>query len=81
MEEPRHINIAGYLDDLGASQPDTPAIVFPESRDSQGNMHYTQLTFAELSRDSSVLARGLEKAGLKKGDRAILMVKPLACRS
>ena len=76
MEEPRHINIAGYLDELGVSQGDTPAILFPDSRDGEGRTQYIQLSFAELSEESTILARGLRAMGLKQGDRAILMVKP-----
>ena len=76
MAPPRHINIANHLADLAKSQPDNLAIVFPQSRDKSGQVHYEQLTFAQLASESSVLARGLEETGLNKGDRAILMVKP-----
>jgi len=76
MNQAQHINIATYLDDMGRAQPHTLAIVFPDSRDRWGRVSYTHLTFGQLASESSCLARGLEEIGLKKGDRAVLMVKP-----
>jgi acyl-CoA synthetase (AMP-forming)/AMP-acid ligase II len=57
-------------------QPHKRAVVTPVGRDRQGRVAYTHLTFQQLDRESDFLAYGLEKAGITRGTRTILMVKP-----
>jgi acyl-CoA synthetase (AMP-forming)/AMP-acid ligase II len=62
------VNIARPLTDLALTQPDIPAIVFP-----QGNR---TLTFRELDQESDRLAAGLSAIGIGRGIRTALLVPP-----
>ncbi|MBT0664309.1 AMP-binding protein [Geobacter pelophilus] len=62
------INIARPLTALAQSQPDTPAIVFPQENRT--------LTFRELDAESDRLAAGLSAIGIKRGVRTALLVPP-----
>ena len=73
---PESFNIADRLTQAAARWPRQQAIVFPESRDRQGRVAYTQLTFAQLERETCALAGGLQKLGVVPGDRLVLMVRP-----
>jgi acyl-CoA synthetase (AMP-forming)/AMP-acid ligase II len=57
-------------------QPYKRAVVAPSGRDRQGRAAYTHLTFRQLDIESDCLARGLDDAGVRRGVRTILMVKP-----
>ena len=57
-------------------QPFKRAVVAPVGRDRRGHVAYSHLTFQQLDRESDFLAYGLEKAGITRGTRTILMVKP-----
>jgi len=57
-------------------QPDALAVVLPTGHDAQGKRTYARQTYAELDQQSDVIAAGLYKTGLKRGMRAVLMVKP-----
>ena len=70
------VNVAAYLRQMARSQPYTRAVVAPSGRDGRGRVAYTQLTFRQLDIESDCLALGLEKAGVGRGVRTILMVKP-----
>lgn len=69
-------NIAHYLDELAESQPYKQAIVYPEGKDALARVAYTHLTFAQLKDLCDRYAHGLKNAGVKPGDKALLMVKP-----
>ncbi|MDA0226328.1 MAG: AMP-binding protein, partial [Proteobacteria bacterium] len=69
-------NIAAHLAEMARLQPTRPAVICANGRDSQGAVTYEQLSFAELERASSRLARALEAAGIGRGVRAALMVPP-----
>lgn len=69
-------NIASHLPAMARRQPHRAAVVFPAGRDRAGRVAYTQYTFAQLDRESDVLARGMLRVGLGPGVRAVLMVKP-----
>lgn len=69
-------NIASYLPKMAALQPHTPAIYFPEGRGDNGKVRYTHYTYAQLDRASDVYAAGLERIGISRGTRTVLMVKP-----
>jgi acyl-CoA synthetase (AMP-forming)/AMP-acid ligase II len=70
------VNIASSLDVMAELQPNTLAIVFPAGRDSKGRVSYTHLTYRQLAEESDFIARGLEMVGIRRGSRAVLMVKP-----
>jgi len=69
-------NIAAHLPKMARLQPNTLAVVLPTGLDAQGKRTYSRQTYAELDRQSDVIATGLGKAGLKRGMRTVLMVKP-----
>lgn len=64
-------NIASALPRMAASQPSTPAIVMPPVRGRSA-----QLTYAQLDATSDLIAHGLAALGIRRGTRAVLMVKP-----
>ncbi len=79
MTEPvqgRVVNIAHRLQDMAVRYPYKKAVVAPVSRDHSGRVSYAHLTFSQLAADSSRLADGLEKFGIARGTRTILMVRP-----
>jgi acyl-CoA synthetase (AMP-forming)/AMP-acid ligase II len=70
----RLCNIASALTTMAEQQPYAPAIIFPHGRDASGRVAY--LTYRQLDDESSRIAKGLEKIGLGRGVRVVLMVKP-----
>ncbi|MDM8538531.1 fatty acid CoA ligase family protein [Desulfobacterales bacterium HSG17] len=56
--------------------PHKRAVVYPVGWDENGRVAYTHLTFMQLDRESDCLAHGLEHAGITRGTKTILMVKP-----
>ncbi|MBD3852216.1 MAG: AMP-binding protein [Acidobacteria bacterium] len=63
-------NIADFLPEMAAKQPDALAIICPWGR--RGG----SLTYDQLNRRSARIARGLEKVGIGHGVRTVLMVPP-----
>ena len=70
------VNIAHRLQHTAARMPSKRAVVQTAGRDSQDRMAYSHLTFAELDRASDRLALGLAHAGIVRGTKTVLMVKP-----
>jgi len=70
------VNIASYLNRVAETQPYQRAVVYPAGRDKNGRIAYSHLTFLQLDRESDYLAYGLEAAGVTRGIRTALMVKP-----
>ena len=70
------VNIASYLNQAAKTYPYKRAVVYPAGRDKAGRIAYTHLTFLQLDRESDFLAHGLEAAGITRGIRTILMVRP-----
>ena len=70
------LNIAAYLPLMAQRLPDKRAIVCPCGRDAAGHVRYSHLTFLQLDHETDRLAYGLEAAGLRRGMRTILMVRP-----
>ncbi len=62
------VNIARPISELAQSQPDTPAIIFPQEKRS--------LTYRELDTESDRLASGLAQFGIGRGVRTALLVPP-----
>jgi len=74
---PAPANIAACLPDRARRQPHALAVVFPlQHRDAQGRRAYTHFTYQQLDARSDQIARGLLAAGLTRGMRTVLMVKP-----
>jgi len=63
-------NIADFLPEMAARQPDATAIICPWGR--RGG----SLTYDQLNQRSARIARGLEKVGIGHGVRTVLMVPP-----
>jgi acyl-CoA synthetase (AMP-forming)/AMP-acid ligase II len=72
----RTVNVATYLRRMARIQPYKRAVVCPSGRDGESRVAYTHLTFRQLDIESDCLARGLDEAGVGRGVRTILMVKP-----
>jgi acyl-CoA synthetase (AMP-forming)/AMP-acid ligase II len=70
------VNIASYLNQAAESRPFKRAVVYPAGRDKNGRVTYGHLTFLQLDQESDYLAHGLEAAGITRGVRTVLMVKP-----
>src|SRR5262249_52361182 len=70
------VNVAAHLPVMAQGHANTPAVYCPLGRDRTGKQRYTQWTFRELDDQSSTLARGLERVGIKRGMRTVLMVNP-----
>ena len=70
------VNIASYLNRVAETRPYKRAVVYPAGRDKNGRIAYSHLTFLQLDRESDYLAHGLEAAGVTRGIRTALMVKP-----
>lgn len=70
------VNIAAYLNRAAETQPYKRAVVCPAGRDKYGRVTYSHLTFLQLDQESDYLAHGLEAAGISRGIRTVLMVKP-----
>ena len=61
-------NIAARLDAIAAARPEQAAIIYRKGG------RWQTLTFKQLQAETDVLARGLERLGLRKGTRTVLMV-------
>ena len=71
-----YVNVSAYLSRMAKAQPYQRAVVYPAGRDRNGRVAYAHLTFRQLDRESDHLANGLGQAGVTRGMRTILMVKP-----
>ena len=70
------LNVAEHLKRTAREHPFVRAVIFPTSRDSGGRVTYSHLTFQQLDRESDCVAFGLEKIGINRGTRTVLMVRP-----
>lgn len=70
------VNVSNHLKTMAALQPYKRAVVYPAGQDKDGRIAYSHLTFLQLDQESDLLAHGLERAGITRGTRTILMVKP-----
>jgi acyl-CoA synthetase (AMP-forming)/AMP-acid ligase II len=73
---PATFNIATSLAELARNQPDLLALIEPRGTHRPAPTSERRWTYGELDRESDVLARGLLRAGLRRGTRAVLMVPP-----
>ena len=76
QDDNAYVNIASYLTRTAKEQPYKRAVVYPAARDRKGSIAYSHLTFLQLDQESDCLAHGLTAAGVARGTRTVLMVKP-----
>ena len=69
-------NIAAFLPRMASERPHATAIVCPRGRGPGGRASYSQLSYRELDERSARIARGLERFGIGRGQRTVLMVRP-----
>ncbi|MGB5445485.1 MAG: fatty acid CoA ligase family protein, partial [Psychromonas sp.] len=67
-------NLCRHLIDAANTFPDTLAVAVQKKRFNK--LTYQEIDFCTLNRRSDQIAHALNQFGLKKGDKAILMVKP-----
>ncbi len=72
---PESANIARHLPLMAARQPDRPALKIPRGRTVAGDIDYLALTFRELDAEVNAWCARLAAAGLRRGDRTLVMVK------
>lgn len=70
------VNVASHLIAAARAHPHRPAVIAPAGSDRAGRAAYVQHTFAQLDRESDRLAHGLAAAGIGRGTRTVLMVRP-----
>lgn len=70
------VNVAHYLKTMARVQPYRRAVVYPAARDHHGRVAYSHLTFRQLDRESDCFAHGLVQAGISRGTRTIVMLRP-----
>ncbi|MGD9079590.1 MAG: fatty acid CoA ligase family protein [Desulfobacterales bacterium] len=70
------VNVSSYLARMAKTQPNRRAVVYPAGRDKNGSVVYTHLTYSQLDQESDRIAHGLQKSGITRGTRVILMVRP-----
>ena len=71
-----YTNISAGLKKTQEKYPYKRAVVYPAGRDKKGRVLYSQMTFTQLETESDRLAFGLERIGIIRGTRTILMVPP-----
>ena len=69
-------NIGAHLARAAVAWPDQPSVVITTGRDGDGRAQYTCRSFAELHAEAQCIARGLASAGITRGTRTVVMVKP-----
>jgi len=71
-----YTNIANVLKQTTEKLPHKRAVVCPNGQDKNGRVLYSQMTFSQLEKESDQVAFGLERIGISRGTRTILMVPP-----
>lgn len=69
-------NIAAHLPAMAARYPDAPAVIIQHGRRGADGNRYTAYSLRELDTASDRAAHGLERIGIRRGTRSVLMVKP-----
>src|SRR5262249_31296284 len=70
------VNVASHLVTMAQRSPDRLAVLFPQGKDQDGTVRYSDGTSRQLNDESDTLARGLGAIGIRTGVRTVLMVKP-----
>src|SRR5689334_12435722 len=61
---------------MAASRPSDCAIKVPRGRTADGRIDYLALSFAELEAEVAAWQARLAAAGVRRGDRTLVMVRP-----
>ena len=69
-------NIASALTRMARERPHQIAIFVPCGSDLAGRPAHTHLTYAQLDEESDAIACGLDRVGIGRGVRTVLMVRP-----
>ncbi len=69
-------NIAHHLPRMAKALPDRAAVIVTDRIDRSGRATYRRLSFAELEAISNRYANGLRTAGIDRGMRTLVMVRP-----
>jgi acyl-CoA synthetase (AMP-forming)/AMP-acid ligase II len=69
-------NIASALTAQARERPHQIAIFVPCGSDIAGRPAHTHLTYAQLDEESDAIACGLDRVGIGRGVRTVLMVRP-----
>ena len=69
-------SILSGVTNTAKTNPYKKAIVYPESRDRNGRLAYTHLTYRQLDQEMDCLAAGLVKAGIGCGTKTVLALQP-----
>lgn len=69
-------NIAAYLPRMAQRVPEQPAVVVTARYHRRGPMRYRRFSFRELEALSNRYANGLTQAGIGRGMRVLVMVRP-----
>jgi acyl-CoA synthetase (AMP-forming)/AMP-acid ligase II len=69
-------NVAHFLAQQAVAQPTAAAVRAPVGHDADGAIRYAQRSFAELEAEASATAHCFAQAGVVRGARVLLMVKP-----
>jgi acyl-CoA synthetase (AMP-forming)/AMP-acid ligase II len=70
------VNVSAHLTEMAKVHPRRRAVVMPVGRDRANRVCYTHLTFSQLDRAADKIAHGISGAGIGRGMRTILMVRP-----
>jgi acyl-CoA synthetase (AMP-forming)/AMP-acid ligase II len=76
MPEAESVNIARHLWAMAAQQPSAPALRIPTGTARYGTIPYAELSFAELAAEADAWAWRLTRAGVQRGDRVLVLVRP-----
>ena len=68
-------NIARHLALMAAASPTRAALKIPRGRTSAGDVDYLTLSFAELDAEVAAWSARFTKAGVRRGDRTLVMVR------
>lgn len=68
-------NIARHLSLMATRQPERTALKVPRGRTSHGDIDYLTLSFGELEREVGAWSARITTAGVRPGDRTLVMVR------
>ncbi len=70
------VNLADCVRQKAEETPHKRAVVVPAGRDRYGHVAYSCLTFRQLEEEINRFAHGLKKAGIGRGTRTVVMIRP-----
>jgi len=76
MPDAEVVNVSRHLWAQAARQPGTPALRIPVGHAGGGAIRYSELSFAELAAEADAWAWRLTQAGVQRGERVLVLVRP-----